>query len=495
MRFSDSQLLESILAYARFGVAVMRGADHKVVFANPMLRQLASDHACLIGQPLGAALVVEQAEAVLRRLDQVAATRRAARLKRVEVAHAQGRSFWDMELVPLASDDGAVEGILLMAFDVTPEVISRLNLAAATALAEDRAAEIEAIMNCLQEGVVVARGEQVEITAISPYAARRLGRDAEPQIGRSLAEHARDWGLADAEGKPMDPNTLPLALAVRQGQVTENRELTITASDGSLIPVLVSAAPVRDATGRVRGGTVLWRDISELKRTQEALHRAVAEKDRLMAELNHRVKNNLETVLAMLSLQAGDVADPATRAELHKAMDRVESIGVLHRALHGRDYDGRIEISQPFADLFSTHPHGAPLHGPVDGPGVDLALDVERMELPLDQATPLLLLVNELVGNALRHGFPKGWHGRVEISLCRPADGLVELAVRDNGLASVQRSGRMGLTLARALAHQLGSPLHVSREGGWTVMRLVFPFEGQGGPRLRLHQRLQRLAG
>jgi two-component sensor histidine kinase len=211
---------------------------------------------------------------------------------------------------------------------------------------------------------------------------------------------------------------------------------------------------------------------SAIRRRDFALarERSLAEKDTLIEEIHHRVKNNLQVVASLHTLQLDRVSDPDIRAIFEVARDRIDSIAMVHEQLYGSRDLARIRVGSYVGKLARQLSH---IH---KGPSGIVRVDVEaeEIELPLRLAAPFGLLLNELVTNALRHGFPDGRGGRVLISIKIRREGEIELVVSDDGVGfsqgGDQPEGGLGLQLVGALNEQLGGHLEFVGNGGTTAV-------------------------
>ena len=191
--------------------------------------------------------------------------------------------------------------------------------------------------------------------------------------------------------------------------------------EGHSATMLVRALPLH-APGGEAGALVLVRDVTDVRRRD----RALLTKDATIREIHHRVKNNLQTVAALLRLQARRMTEPAARAALEESVRRVASIAVVHETLAGSRED--------VVDVDDVLDQVLPMLG--DLASVGPAARTRRIgtfgELPAAAATPLVLAVTELLHNAAEHAFPDGEPGRIELVAERDGDDLV-VRVRDNG--------------------------------------------------------------
>ncbi len=247
---------------------------------------------------------------------------------------------------------------------------------------------------------------------------------------------------------------------------------------------LACARPLRRLAGAVR----LWRpgtpfappatawDPREVKELGEALgsaacaiarheaelRAALTQRDRLVAEIHHRVKNNLQIVSSLLNMQGERIGDAERRAEFAVARERVQALAALHRHL---DTEAGAPVV-PVAPLLRELTHQVLS-------GATAEVEAEEVVLPAEQATSLALLVTEALLNVNRHAFPEGRQGRVRLALRRQA-GRLRLVVADDGQGLPQDHAEgMGLSLIRGFAAHLGGEASLAREDG---TRLVVDF-------------------
>jgi PAS domain S-box-containing protein len=222
----------------------------------------------------------------------------------------------------------------------------------------------------------------------------------------------------------------------------------------------VRAAPVRDAGGTIRHWVGTCTDIEERHQAEDRLREALAARERLLREAEHRIKNSLQLVAGLLRLQAGRVEEPAAREALEAATARVQAVAEAHRALQ-MSPDLR---SVRLADMLRELAAGAS----VQQPGTDIRIAApEALTLDAERAIPLALILSELVADALRHERPEGAAHPVRLEAWVEAGGLA-VAVVDGGigLPSGSSAGRLGATVIRALAKQIGAELATESAAG-----------------------------
>jgi two-component sensor histidine kinase len=219
---------------------------------------------------------------------------------------------------------------------------------------------------------------------------------------------------------------------------------------------------------------------NELKKSVDELHLALTEKTVMLREVHHRVKNDLAVISSLLSLQAQSIDGDAARRALEDSQRRVASIALIHEHLSGSGRFDRINFAEYVQQLMQA------LHKTFAGETQRVAIRVDADPLLLEGklAVPAALISNELVTNAFKHAFPGGRGGTIHVTIREPEQGLVELAVEDDGVGSqnvlaegTERS--LGLQIVRILAAQLRGTLRQEPSSG-TRVALRFPLGDAG---------------
>ena len=214
----------------------------------------------------------------------------------------------------------------------------------------------------------------------------------------------------------------------------------------------------------------LLQSLFDLRQREEDLLAAVCEKEVLLKEVYHRVKNNLQIISSLISLKARKARDQAVRQELEDVRSRIHSLSILHEKLYQSDDLSRIDLAGYVRDLCS-HLRQSFLG---KGEALELTVDAVSISLSLDLAIQLGLLVNEIVTNACKHAFPDGRPGSIHVRLFTEADRDLVLCVRDTGVglpdASMPNSpDSLGMNLIRALALRVDGTLDIDGSDGTTV--------------------------
>lgn len=226
-------------------------------------------------------------------------------------------------------------------------------------------------------------------------------------------------------------------------------------------------------SGVVESGflTNIWgvqRDITEKKRSEEALKRSLIEKDILLKEIHHRVKNNLQIVTSLLKLQAGYVHDEKIKQLFRESQNRVQSMSLIHQKLYQTRDLAHIDFKD-YIETVTTHLQHS--YGILED-RVKIHTDVRNMIMSIDNAIPAGLIVNELVSNSLKHAFPESRKGNVYINAAYDEyNKEYWLLIRDDGIGmkvkpDIENSGSFGLKLVHTLVKQLGGIIEIVTSGG-----------------------------
>ena len=294
------------------------------------------------------------------------------------------------------------------------------------------------------------------------------------EIGPSIAPFLARIHPADVE----TVETLLARLMEGPLEAVELVELRVSLPNGGVRSLLMRAEPSYDRQGhRILIGTLL--DMTELRQNEEALRRALVEKEALLDDVNHRVKNSLQLVSSILAIGARSEESETARRKIADAADRVRAVAAVHASLYNRD-DLR---SVAFGTHLRAFCEQLAQSAGADARGIALELDACDAQISTEKAVALSLIVNELVTNAFKYAFAEVAEpgAAIRITLTPELDGTLALTVADNGTgqgpvsgsAGSQATSGLGSRLIESLAAQVEGELAVSRDGGWSA-RLAF---------------------
>ncbi|UEM23113.1 PAS domain-containing protein [Skermanella mucosa] len=212
-------------------------------------------------------------------------------------------------------------------------------------------------------------------------------------------------------------------------------------------------------------------NITEKIGAAEAMHASLVEKETLLREIHHRVKNNLQTLLALLQMEKRQVSDPALASRFDAMRSRIQVMASIHENLYSSDGLSAVNMGKQMTSLCEgLRQLGSGLNR------IEIVTDVEDLFCSIDLAVPLGVLANEIVTNAVKHAFPDSRTGRIEVSLRHRGQDVL-LRVRDNGIGDACKAkGGIGKQLITALAGQLRADISVDVQAG-TLVQVRLPAE------------------
>jgi len=255
------------------------------------------------------------------------------------------------------------------------------------------------------------------------------------------------------------------------------RDLFALHKDGSEFPVEIGLNPIETEQGLMVLSAVV--DITERKQREVEIRAALNEKNLLLGEIHHRVKNNLQMIDSLLDLQSSQIDDERVRNLLRDSQNRIRSMSLIHQTLYqSRDF-ARVDF-QRFMDsllplLLESYSS--------DSDSIKLRMDANNIQLPINTAIPCGLAVNELITNALKHGFRDGRSGQIQVDLTRESPTQLALTVSNDGAPipealDVLKGSTLGIQLVNLLAQQMHGSVEVHRADP-VRFSMHFPYDGQ----------------
>ena len=335
-----------------------------------------------------------------------------------------------------------------------------------------RAAEarFRALLESAPDGIVVVDAEGT-IVIVNSQTERLFGYSRSELIGQPIEMLVPDSARASHVGTRnayiADPKLRPMGAG---------RPLQGRTRDGKEFPVEISLSPLVTDQGRLVMSIV--RDITERRRAEEMIQASLREKEALLREIHHRVKNNLQVTSSLLRLQAEAINEPHAREMFQETENRIRSMALVHEKLYQSTNLSRIN----FADYIRSLSELLFRSSAINPANVVLNLTGKEVVLSIDTAVPCGLVINELLSNALKHAFPDDRHGTIHVHLDEHGDGWIRASIHDDGIGlpadfDLDRTGTLGLKLVQALVQQLDGRIAVDPLRAGACFVVDFPAE------------------
>ncbi len=245
---------------------------------------------------------------------------------------------------------------------------------------------------------------------------------------------------------------------------------------GAILLLLLLALGYNRYRLKQRSNQQLQARQEEINRKNHSLQLLLDEKEWLLREIHHRVKNNLQIVMSLLNSQADSLEDKVALSAMRESQHRVQAMALIHQKLYQSEGMARVPMKAYIEEVVDYLSESYQL-----AHNVHFALHVDTLELDVTQAVPLGLIVNEAISNALKHAFPDGRAGTVSIAIGRLTENTYQLVITDDGVGlpagfNPEHSRSLGMTLLQGFGRQLGGDLGVVSPPGTTI-RLVFEKE------------------
>ncbi len=318
---------------------------------------------------------------------------------------------------------------------------------------------LQALVNSINEIIFEfsAEGEYLDVWTHNP---KLLARPKEEMIGRTITEILGD------EFGAIFQDLIDKALSTKQ---TQSLEYSLNLESGKhwfLARVSAIEKQQDDETARV---CMIVLEITERKKLEETIAASLRDKEVLLKEIHHRVKNNLQVISSLLSLQTRSIVDSHTLNILNENAGRVRAMALIHEELYNAENLTNINFGKYITNL-TTHLSRA--YG-IDSNRIQLFIDADENTLSIDEMATCGLIVNELVSNCFKHAFPDNRKGTISISLKKTNEYEFVLSVKDDGVGlpevlELRSIESLGLQLVRFLARKLDGDIQISNHKGMT---------------------------
>ncbi len=332
----------------------------------------------------------------------------------------------------------------------------------------------DAILGQLAEGVIITDTDG-KILFVNEAAKQLHGVN---KLDVAPEDYSSTYSLYTESGEPHPIETLPLTRAARNDETVIHARWRIQRPNGTEVLAIGNAKPVYSVDGEKIGAVLTIYDDTQRFGIERDLEDAVKTKEALPYEVNHRVKNSLQIVTSLLQLQAGKSKSADLKQALKEARSRIDIVANLHRHLYAEGEHTSVELGSYLKEFANDTIGAFATSGSVTHEFHDLA----KINLNMDKAVPVALIVGELLTNAIKYAFDSDGQNRIELSVSAQ-DRFVKILVEDNGKGLPSgfdpfTSGGFGMTIVDALLQQLSGSIHILPRAKGTAFEVRFPQPG-----------------
>jgi PAS domain S-box-containing protein len=298
---------------------------------------------------------------------------------------------------------------------------------------------------------------------VNQYMANMLGYTVDEMLGMHL------FSFMDEDNIEIAKNNLEN----RKKGIQEHYDFEFIRKDGERIYTSISASPINDQQGKYVGALALVADVTERRKMEQKIQKSLKEKEMLLKEIHHRVKNNLMIIASLLNIQSRYIKDTESQEIFKESQNRARSMAIIHERLYQSVDLKRID----FGDYVRTLSNEL-FHAYADDSGrIKLKINLDAIFVDINIAIPLGLIINELITNSLKHAFPKGRGGEITLDFHKKEDSF-ELTVKDNGIGfpedlDYRSTSSLGLQLVNSLTEQIDGKVEMDGSNG-TCFKITF---------------------
>ena len=371
------------------------------------------------------------------------------------VAKPGVRRYWLGNHYPVKLSDGTIAGVSVVVQEITEHV----------ALQESEE-KFRHMAEHIKDALWLVDAKTYQILYVNPSYKRIWGLTCQ-----SLYDQPLSW--LDAV-HPEDSERVKSALEKQAFTRKFEEEFRIVRPDGSIRWIWDRGFPILDKSGQVYRIVGIAEDITERAQAEEKTKASLREKEVLLKEVHHRVKNNLQVISSLINLQARYTTDEQILQMFEEIQNRIQSMALIHEKLHQSEDMVRIDFSEYIQSLtaYLYQTYGA------QSADITLKSNADDIFLDIDIAVPCGLILNELVSNSLKHAFTEELRGEIRIDFHSDTDNQLTLTVSDNGVGFPQdldfrNTESLGLRLIVMLTEQLDGTLELDSSDG-TKFEITF---------------------
>ncbi len=378
----------------------------------------------------------------------------ASGIETVHIHETGNRIFVSLTISQLMDSNGKLTGLSFIIHDITERK-----------KAEDLVIKskefTETVINSMNDSISVIDVNNFRIIDANSVFLDNYGMKKEEVIGKTCHEIFHNCT------KPCAPSDeiCPLIETLNTGKNSTSEHMHNKGGEKRYFEV--STSPILDENGKVVSVIYISRDITERKKAEKIIEDSLHEKETLLREIHHRVKNNMQIISSLLLLQSENIIDQKYLDIFNDSNNRILSMSLIHEKLYQSENLAQINIQEYINDLVSN------LMSSYGGKGnAELELNVDNIPLNINYAVPCGLILNELITNSIKYAFPKDRHGKIKIVFQKMDGNLIHFSVSDDGIGiprnmDIRNTKSLGMHLITMLAeNQLHGEIILNRERG-----------------------------
>ena len=275
-------------------------------------------------------------------------------------------------------------------------------------------------------------------------------------------------------------NVEDLLKEIKNEKQYKNFDSNFSDSEGKSVWINSTVTPIFDDKQMLKKFLFVDTNVTESKKMESQILTSLKEKDILLKEIHHRVKNNLQIIISLLNLQSGYIKDEHTLKTVKDGQNRVRAMALVHEKFYQSDEIGTIDFKE-YAEKVCYYLRQSYLGAESK---VNINIQSDQVALDMDTAMPCGLLITEIVSNSMKYAFPQNRAGEIFIRIRKEEENKIVIQISDNGVGmptevSIDKSESMGLQLINALTNQLDGNLEVQRDRG-TQFSITFTYPKTG---------------
>ncbi len=387
--------------------------------------------------------------------------------------------YWFVDpMKPFSMGFNELVGLFLFVFIIAIDIAI---IAIASRAVEDlisKEAQLNTIVETVPVGLVMAEFPSGKIVGGNKYVEQMLRH---PVLYSPDVHSYDDWVSFHEDGSRVKAHEYPLAAMMLRGDESPSIDVHYQRGDGSKAWTRILGRPVRDVRGMITGGVVALIDIDEQHRTQVALGEALKGKDLLLYEVNHRVKNSLHLVNSFLLLEALKMDDGPAQSAVMAARSKVDLIARVHQLLYESGSHNRVDMKTAIEEIANDLVCSAGRS--------DVCLEFSffgDLAINISQASPLVLVVNEIITNSLKYGLSSE-QPKLSVSAAESGE-ILTLVISDNGPgidpATAEEKPGVGSQIIEGLLHQMRGQIVIQSAGAGTTIILTVPIDPQSSDKV-----------